>query len=155
MRFKGKKPIASYRDTYDLTAVFDPIIAEGLRKFIEVKHGDKEKLFGFPTGALEWHGLITEEQSDDLEYCNKIWDEVLNKIHYAFSDNEPKIRDYDFDYDWLESEYVEGYGQTYTMKLKEGTEAENERYDRDMKAHEAKVQEGRELFYKFYDNLWW
>jgi hypothetical protein len=155
MRFKGKKPIASYKDTYDLPTVFDPIIAEGLRKFIEVKHGEKSGLFGVPTGALVLHGLVTEKETEDLVYCDKVWDDVLNKIHYAFSDNGPNIREYDFDFDWIESGYVEGYGQTYTMKLKEGTEAENARYDTDMKKHEAKVKEGRELFYKFYDNLWW
>ncbi len=155
MRFKGKKPIASYRDTYHLPTALNPIIAEAVRKFIEVKHGNKSEWFGVPTGSLMLHGLVTEKETEGLTYCDKVWEEVLNKIHYAFSDNEPNIRDYDFDYDWLESEYVEGYGQTYTMKLKEGTEAENARYDQDMTAHEAKVKEGRELFFKFYDNLWW
>jgi hypothetical protein len=41
MRMKGKKPIFSYKDTWSLDMVLSPIIAEGLKKFLEVKRGAK------------------------------------------------------------------------------------------------------------------
>jgi hypothetical protein len=155
MRFKGKKPIASYKDTFCLKTALNPIIGEAVRKFIEVKNGNKSEWFGVPTGALLRHGLVSEKQSEDLEYCDKVWDEVLEKISFAFNAKAPDISDYDFDYDYIPSGVDPEYGQCYTMQLREGTEAENERYDEDMKEYERKVKEGMELFCKFYDNLWW
>ena len=150
---KGKKVIMSYKDTYNMDTVLNPVIAAWLKKFIEVKHSDKARLFGVPTGALAHHGLISEDRP--IEDADKVWDEVLEKMLYAFDDNEPNITKYDFDFDFVPTSVDPEYGQCYTMQLKPGTEAENERYDRDMKEHEAKVKEGRELFFKFYDNLWW
>jgi len=156
MRFKGKKPIFTRKDTWHLPTVLNPVIAAGLKKFLEMKHGDKGEWFGVPVGMLLLHNIITSEQAEDVSGCDVIWEDVLNKMIYAFDVPEPCISQYKFDYDWIPlPDSTDEHGNAFTMKLQEGTESEKERYDQDLEEHNTKVKEGRDLFIKFYDSLWW
>ena len=148
MRMKGKKPIFNYKDTWSLDMVLSPIIAEGLKKFLEVKRSDKSDYFGIPGGVIEeyrkrnnlpedgWH-----HTNEDLAKADVLWEEILEEMIYAFEDKEPNPDDFG-----------------YNITLKDGqlvSTGDKEGFNKAMQEHEARVANGHELFGKFYKNLWW
>ena len=151
MRMKGKKPIFNRKDTWSLNDVLSPIIAEGLKKFLEVKRSEKGEWFGVPGGAIEeyqkrnelpidgWHA-----DNETLKEADKVWEEILEKMIYAFENKEPNPDDYGYNIEFKDGKMVIT-----------GNVLERKRYAKDVTIHENKVKEGHELFGKFYNNLWW
>lgn len=100
MRLKGKKPIFNYSDTFSLDQTLSPIIAEGLKKFLEVIKQDK--CVGVPHSILTENSLDSDNE-DHLQMGMGIWHSEIEQIIFAFDlKNEPDILDYDFDYDIVE-----------------------------------------------------
>lgn len=137
MRMKGKKPIFSYKDTWSLDQVLGPLIAEGVKKFRGVI---KDRDYGGYPATLNG----PEE-----------WDDILGKIIFAFENKEPDISNYNFSFDFIpcDDEPDKELGKAYTLRCT--NDEERDRYDKDMKDHYEKVQEGLDLFSKMYHNLWW
>jgi hypothetical protein len=149
MRFKGKKPIASYKDTWNLEQTLRPIIGAGIRKFLEVKQ-QKSEWFGVPC-------VFLTDETPTGEEADKVWQEVLEKIDYAFNQPAPNMDDYDFEFNEMTSKEVEVDGEImYQLDpITVTNEEEYERYRKDEAEWEARCQEGYELFGKYFKNLWW
>ena len=146
---KGKKPIFSYKDTWSLDSVLDPIIAAGLHKFKEVVVSENR---GYPA-IFE----MSDEQKamfDDEDYCDKIsmneWIRVLDRMIYAFEAPEPEIPDV------LEHKFGEPREDgLIPMEIIVTNPEAHAKYKWLSEDHERKVVEGRELFSKYYNYLWW
>lgn len=151
MRFKGKKPIFNIKDTWSLDCTLNPIIAEGLKKFREVMT-DKETTgsFGVPSTIYHDFKVNVEDGEEAIQKGFEIWVEQIDKMIYAFEDekNEPDTDNYNFTFEFLDK--PEG-----AKSLKPTDEDEYQRYREDCDKHEAKVQEGLNLFARYYKNLWW
>lgn len=152
---RGKKPIFGYKDVYDLTEVFDPIIYEGLKKFLETKR--EKNICSIPVSVIEDYGLNpmdqthTEEQMDEV---SKYWEQLLEKMIYAFNPNkEPQMEDYNYDVEITFSRKDEKGNSLFN--LTPNNEEAQENYYKAVDEWRQRVDEGRNLFIKFYDNLWW
>lgn len=151
MRMKGKKPIFGYKDTYDLNDTLRPIIGAGITKFIEVKK-QKDEWFGVPGQFMNDIGV------DDVNVAAPLWDEVLEKMRYAFCEPEPDMTDYDFEFGPITSEpyFDENGNKMYKMDpIEVFNRPAYEDYKKDEAEHHRRVQEGYELFGKYFNNLWW
>lgn len=152
MRLKGKKPIFNYDDTYSLDATLSPIIAEGLKKFKQVVM-DCE-FCGYPA-VFE----LSQESKDALDmdddyYDNvskDIWLSTLDKMIYAFDSKEPEVPDGLLEHETLPSD-KEGLSE---MKIHVTDEKAYNAHKLACKIHEGKCEEGREIFAKYYNSLWW
>lgn len=137
MRFKGKKPIASYKDTWDLKTSLAPIIAEGLRKFLEViKSTDYG---GYP------YGFETPED----------WYAVLEKMIFSFENIDTEIEpegDYG-QFRWRNQDS----SKTFSLNIERTPEQQAvwDKYLEDSCQFREQVQEGLDLFSKYYGSLWW
>lgn len=127
----------SRRDTWCLFTSMKPVIAAGLKKFIEV------------TRDNEYEGIPSMVIDDKLSHEDnlKVWREMLDKMYYAFAVDEPDIMKYDFEFIWGD----EGYDKLARVTNPD----EYERYGRDEEEHFKRVQEGTELFGKYAQCLWW
>jgi hypothetical protein len=156
MRMKGKKPIFSYKDTWSLDSVLSPIIAEGLKKFLEVSNDpEKGQWFGVP-GIFETEGLNLENDEDHL-IAFQAWQDCIEEMIYAFENKEPNMNDYDFSY-VKGSHHGEKSGpdDRWTRHhMVPDNKDEYDRYRNDETIHLRKVQKGYDLFGKYYSALWW
>ena len=142
MRFKGKKVIVSYWDTYDLNHTLNPIICASLKKFLEVIKD--EKFSGVPSDVLKELGYESSNLTDEqLHIGSQLWHSYIEKMIYTFEDQEPCISDYDFEFGPIEE------------NLPVSNQQEYDRYNRDLETHAKKVQKGLDLFAKYYKSLWW
>lgn len=142
MRFRGKQVLVSYQDTFNLDKTLDPIIAAGLKKFLEVVKASG--IGGFPNTMIEEMELGNTKLSPEQEQaCLDLWHSNIEKMIYAFEDIEPDICQYDFEFGPIEE------------NLPIRNQAEYDRYSSDLDKHQQKVEEGRMLFAKHYSSLWW
>ena len=147
MRFKGKKPIASVKDTWSLDYILDPIIHTLLVKFKEVVQSE-DNCAGFPSAVLSDINDLTCEERD--EYGLRTWHEILDKMIYAFGDNEPELED-----GMIEMITTPSEEDPALHNITFNTSPEYDIYTKDIDEHHKKVKEGRELFIEYYDNLGW
>ena len=131
----------------------NPIICAGLKKFKEVVQGsDYGGIPGVVIGDVvtdyDMNEGLTGEQE---ELALKAWMGSLDKMIYAFDDDsEPDMEDYDFTYD-----HIKATDQPLSIRLQCTNKAEEARYTEDMGVWREKVKEGRALFARYYDGLWW
>ncbi|APD20315.1 hypothetical protein AM24_121 [Acinetobacter phage AM24] len=158
------------RELWNLDKHLAKVIVQGLQQFKSVHKN-----------TIPPH-LVTEDINPETgrevywdyssEYCEQQWQELLDKMIFAFTEHPTyfDIEPYDFHYDDLthpekfpeqvwEEHPVYGKITEWRQVLKEGVTQEDvdawwERsraYDAEIK---RKVDEGRELFIKHFDNLW-
>lgn len=140
MKFTGRKGwVASYSDAWDLDYTLSPIIAAGLRKFLEKRESD---FFGTPNSIFRDYGL-DHDNKNDCAIAHIIWNGILDNMLFAFETEEPDISKYGF------SMRLEN--KTITSEGKE----EKARYDKDLKEYWDLRQKGTELFGKYFHSLWW
>ena len=121
----------SNRDAWNVDMTLNPIIAKCIRKYMEQKDSD---WFGHPQGTTEGEWLV-----------------ILEKICYAFESTEPEMPDGILEMN--RGERFEDGSVTCNIEI-----LNQEIYDRVTKESEewqAKKKEGRELFAKYYESLWW
>ena len=139
---KGKW-VASRRDVWDLDYTLSPIILAGLVKFKETII--KSKYSGVPSLFVKGEDVTDEEVKE--------WHNTIDKMIYAFDkDNMPYIQDYDFKINLEHGEKANGSTQIF---LNCDNEEEKQRYYKDLEDHQKKCEEGRMLFAKYYENLWY
>ena len=141
----------SRKDMWCLPGTLGPIISQSLKQFKEELRNDP--FVGVPCGGRNTHsiGLEDEEVASALSW----WDIALDSMIYAFEASAPCPSDYDF-------EFVPGEGHGEVVDDRGSTrwnmQADNQKeYDRmrdDDKLHDQKVQEGLDLFRKYYLDLW-
>lgn len=152
MRYTGRKGWqASYRDTWNLDITLSPIILTALKKFKEVMDDtQKNSFFGVPVALCENPDRCIDEDWEK-------WCEIIDKMIYSFDEgNIPNRKDYDFDL--VEGEHhgeEHGEGEFIRFHMEPTNEKEWDRYMEDTELHAKALQEGRELFGKYFGNLWW
>lgn len=143
MRKSKGKWVASRRDVWDLDCTLSPIILAGLVKFKETIVNSEYS--GVPSSFVEGTDVTDEDVKE--------WHCVIDKMIYAFDNNNiPDIQDFKFK---IEMEYGEKRGCSTQIFLKCDNEEEKERYYRALKEHHKNCEEGRMLFAKYYENLWY
>lgn len=139
---KGKW-VASRRDVWDLDCTLSPIILAGIVKFKETII--KSKYSGVPSLFVKGEDVTDEEVKE--------WHNTIDKMIYAFDkDNIPYIQDYNFKINLEHGEKANGSTQIF---LNCDNEEEKQRYYKDLEDHQKKCEEGRMLFAKYYENLWY
>lgn len=151
MRMKGKKVIASYKDTWDIDSALRPFIAAALRKFLEVKANPKHSDYIGPPGLLFDYSDPESITKETLEEKDKIWTEMIKKMLWAFETEEPFIMDYDFNIEFNMDKDNELSVAKTTITNKE----EHQRYEDDLKLYHEKRQEGYDLFGKYLYYIGW
>lgn len=143
MRKSKVKWVCSKRDVWSLDYTLNPIIHAGLVKF-------KEELLKSVFSGVPADFCIDDDCTDESVTA---WHETLDKMIYSFDQSkEPDIRDYDFTYNW-ETFPTECKGRSQIVTNCTNDE-ERERYHKDCREHAEKCQLGRELFARYYKNLW-
>lgn len=143
----------SYRDTFNMDAVLNPIIHDAIVKFRDtlIERNNKGLIVGVP--ILKSCSDSDVQSMDYGEADFDGWIDILNKMIYSFGNNEPNIEKYHVG---LYDERIEVEGQStkrFTIKAKD--EVAYERYKEDCKIHEEKVKEGLQLFAIYLNSLWW
>lgn len=179
MIYKKGRWQASYKDTFSLDMTLSPIIYAGLSKFHDVleQRYKEDKCIGIPMPYCS----DPEASLPDEEV--QAWLDDIKKMMYAFENKEPDIRDYKFymklvpveedasqeiyesakalnkvgaisDEELLEYKpSLPRMSKPYTIEC--DNEEEYAKYREDCDEHERLVQEGLELTFKRWTNLWW
>lgn len=139
---KGKW-VASRKDVWDLDCTLSPIILAGIVKFKETII--KSKYSGVPSLFVKGEDVTDEEVKE--------WHNTIDKMIYAFDkDNMPYIQDYNFKINLEHGEKANGSTQIF---LNCDNEEEKQRYYKDLEDYQERCKEGRMLFAKYYENLWY
>ena len=143
MRKSKGKWVASRKDIWDLDYTLSPIICAGLVKFKETIINSKYS--GVPSSFVKGEDVTDEEVKE--------WHNAIDSMIYAFDkDNIPNIQDYNFKINLEYGEKANGFTQIF---LNCDNEEEKQRYYKDLEDHQKKCEEGRMLFAKYYENLWY
>ena len=150
MRFKGKKPIFSYTDTFSLDMVLEPIIATGLKKFKEVCQS--KEFVGCPNDFLKPYKPQGNREITDEDHNKAVqdWYKCLDKMIYTFDATEPEIPDNVLEL--IESKRKDGLVECDIVILEKGL---YKQHHEDLVEHYKTKQEGLVLFAKYFTSLWW
>jgi len=152
MRLKGKKAIFNTKDTWDLDSTLSPIICAGLKKFKEVISDKKQNSsVGVPCNLLIDSGL-DPQNDEDVDKGFELWLETLDKMIYSFEDIEPDLDDYSVSFVYDKEDIDSGFSW---KNLRPSDEVAYADFRGAEDKHAAKVQEGLELFARYFKNLWW
>lgn len=144
MRKSKGKWVASRRDVWDLDYTLSPIILAGLVKFKETI--TNSQFSGVPSSFVKGPAITDADVKE--------WHNIIDKMIYAFDKtNMPDIRDFKFKIE-MERKETKTNGSTQIF-LKCDNEEEKERYYKALEEHNKKCEEGRVLFAKYYENLWY
>ena len=144
MRKSKGKWVASRRDVWDLDYTLSPIIFVGLVKFKETIVNSQFSVV--PSSFVKGSAITDEDVAE--------WHSVIDKMVYAFDKtNVPDIRDFKFKIEMDRGEKkANGFTQIF---LNCDNEVEKKRYYEALEEHHKKCEEGRMLFAKYYENLWY
>lgn len=144
MRKSKGKWIANYKDIWDLDNTLSPIILAGLVRFKEQLV--KSEFSGVPSSFVKGDEVTDEDVAE--------WHKTIDSMIYAFdSKNLPNIQDYDFKIDIEHGDTWDDGSREIFLKC--DNEEEKGRYYKALEDHRKKCQEGRMLFAKYYENLWY
>ena len=153
-------------DSWSLDHTLALVIYPALLQLKAVKHGIPNEFVqvgGEDYADQQSFDFYKESYNDSFNEACKRWDEVLDKMIWAFGellndDYEDKYRHGQADYDFVESDKmfpnpISGkIEKTYQMvdKNPDGHWTDYE----GIELHNQRMQEGFELFAKYYRNLW-
>lgn len=165
-RRKIKVQIDGY-DTWSFDHTLANIIYPALLQLKATKHGVPSQLVDDVGGedyvAQESFDFYKETHQESWDIAAKRWDEILDKMIWSFQqltldDYNSKYHHGTSDYDWIESD--KQFPNPITGKM----EPTYQMVDKDPDAHwfdaeglmlhEDRIQEGLELFGKYYRSLW-
>lgn len=153
-------------DTWNLDITLSYIILPALLQLKATKHGipsDFAMVGGEEYLDQKSFDFYAETVNDCFEQRVALWDEVLDKMIWSFNEliSDDYTRQYyhgKLDYDWVESDKM--FPNPVTGVL----EPTYQLVDRDpdghwcdhngLEEHEKRIQEGIELFAKYFRNLW-
>ena len=152
MQIKKGKVLFGFKDTFSMDSVLAEVICAGVTKYKEVISEKNRK--GIPSSIYDEVELTVNDEHEDFEgLCYKRLDYVLDEIIYAFGDNAPDIMKYDYDYDEVSNTPDQFGNKTYSLVC--NNKEELLRYETDSSTHDKRCEEGRLLFAKHFDGLWW
>lgn len=154
-------------DTWGLDHTLANIIYPALIQLKHAKHGVPSQLVD-DVGGEDWQDqksfdFYKETKDEAFEIACKRWDVILDKMIWSF---EQILKD-DYDklyhhgnpkYDWVESDKM--YPNPISGKMEKTYQMVDKNPDEHWydveghKLHEERIQEGLELFGKYYQNLW-
>ncbi len=138
-------------DVFDLDTTFAEIIHTGLIKF---KEGPRNSI---PPQFFKRQDNITH---DDEQAAGILWEQVIDEMIFAFSnidliDEYEKITGTPYDYTkecFDENNVFKPYVKAgYTTQMIEEWQKNRAKWEASMN---ERIQYGRQLFIKFFDNLW-
>lgn len=152
-------------DTWNLDHTLALIIYPALIQLRETKHGipnDFAEVGGADYDSQDSFDFYKETHNEAFDEGVKKWEEVLDKMIWSF---EQLIKDYDelyhhgkADYDFVKTD--KQFPNPITGKVEDtfkmvDKNPESHWYDAEgHKLHEDRIQEGLELFGKYYRHLW-
>lgn len=153
-------------DTWSLDHSLAYIILPALLQLKATKHGIPHEFVAEVGGAdydsQDSFDFYKETHSESFDIACKRWDDVLDKMIWSFQqlvfdDWESQYSHGKSEYDWQPlTDYVDPTTgkteKTYKMVDKNPTEHWTD-YE-GMRLHEERIQEGLELFGKYYRHLW-
>lgn len=156
-KVKGKW-VASSKDVMWTGNSLSPIILAHITKLYDsIKDHD---CVGVPMRYVEKQGEIQglidqkywqNRDEVDLEAAHKMRLADLEELMFVFNtDNEPNISDYDF-----HCEFVPNEEGGLVGKIEVSNREESERYSKDMREYEERVDKGYALFGQVYRELDW
>ena len=153
-------------DTYSLDHTLASIIYPALLQLKATKHGVPHEFAD--VGGEDYldqdsFDFYKDSQQESFEIGAKRWDEVLDKMIWSFEqilkDNYDELYHHGkTEYDWIKSD--KQFANPLTGKMEDtfqmvDKDPDAHWYDAEgHKLHEARIQEGLELFGKYYQNLW-
>lgn len=169
MRIQKGKVRFNKSEVWDLDKHLSKVIVQGIGQFKELRKHTVPPTLEVSFKAQDGKTIYYDYSE---EYCEEQWQELIDKMIFAFTEHPTyfDIEPYDFHYDDLthpekfppvvwEDHPVYGKTTEWRQILKEGvTQEEVDAWWERSRAYDAeikrKVDEGRELFIKYFDNLW-
>lgn len=151
-KYKWKRK-ATYATSWSL----DPVILAYLEKLKDCL--EKAKCCGVPIRYCDQQAKIEGfEKYDwdtdiDLDAAHVLRLKELDELIWVFSDNEPKIKDYNFHIEMINGETDEKGLTPVTFKVE--NEVEHERYRKDCDEWWKRKEKGHKLFGEIYNELQW
>lgn len=153
-------------DTWNLDHTLALIILPALIQLKATKHGvphDFAVVGGEDYEAQDSFDFYKETVNESFDEKNKEWDEVLDKMIWSFQ--QLALEDYDEKYHHGKAEYDfvksnKQFANPITGKMEDTFQMVDKNpkehwYDHvGHKLHDDRIQEGLELFGKYYRNLW-
>lgn len=154
-------------DTWSLDHTLASIILPALIQLKHTKHGVPSEFTGSIGGDFDRNlvfDFIKEDNSEVFDRLCSKWDEVLDKMIWSFlqlsieEDYDSKYHHGKIDFSWIESDHK--YTDPITGKVETTWEMKDENpgghwYDQiGQQEHDKRIQEGLELFGKYFRNLW-
>lgn len=154
-------------DTWSFDHTLAHIIYPALLQLKATKHGVPSELVN-DVGGEDWcpqecFDFYKETHNEAWEIAAKRWDEILDKMIWSFQ--QLAMDDYDSKYhhgkpefDWIESDKT--FPNPITGKVEKTYQMVDKNPDEHWydveghQLHEERIQEGLELFGKYYRNLW-
>ena len=154
-------------DTWSLDHTLALIIYPALIQLKMTKHGVPSEIVG-DVGGESWNqqdsfDFYKETHDEAFEIACKRWDEMLDKMIWSFEqllkdDYDKQYHHGQAEYDWIESD--KQYPNPVTGKMEPTYQMVDKNPDEHWydhvghMLHEERIQEGLELFGKYYKNLW-
>lgn len=162
MNFKYGKVNFGYKDSCSADPVLSKIIADWLINFRKVLTDKRDEDFiGCPSIILQEY-FKEEYDKDPYNVSNELvekglskWLEIIDEMIYGFSAEKPHYRGgYKEGPDHGKVSYEGGLRLTQ-WNMEPVDEDAYRAYEKASEEHLKRAQRGRELFGKYFDNLWW
>lgn len=137
------------KDTWSLGETLKPIIAAGLRAFLEALKNSNTA--GVPGRFLEDRNL-PHSTDDEMAYAISQWFETIEKMIFAFDSVEPN---YTGGWHKGPEHGTPADGNLIKWEMLPDDQEQWDRYVVEKKDYTLRVQEGAELFGKYFYDLWW
>ncbi len=154
-------------DTWSLDHTLACVILPALIQLKHTKHGVPGEFVSRIGGDMDRNYTFEFIQEDDNEVFDQLcekWNEVLDKMIWSFlqlsieDDYDHQYHHGKVDYEWVESDY------SYTDPITGKTEKTYQMKDKNpgshwydyigQEEHDKRIQEGLDLFGKYFRNLW-
>ena len=120
-------------DSWAIDTNLAHIIAPLLKQLRDTAHG-------FPPDMYEICGVTTEDAGAD-DKCAAEWSSIIDRMIWSFQETADNFPAQETFYKWFDEENQDGF-----MKCEIDREG--------LEAYEARIQDGINLFAKYYFNLW-
>lgn len=149
-------------DTYSLDHTLALIIAPALRQLRNLKHGVPNNMPAMEYGTEDWRGQTCfdfyQEDDQHIEVAEQEWNKIMDHMIWAFEqivdDNwEEQYHTGTIDHQSIPCEWdANGCPTLYTVEHGPG---HTHKFDAvGHRRHQDRIQEGLNLFSKYYFNLW-
>lgn len=164
MRMRGKKPIISYKDTWNLDqSVFIPVIVEALKKYRSIESDfkgtpatflkrTKRPGCAFNDNTPEFKERCLDNEPDDLGYIDhERWNKTIDFIIESLEAKEPEYEG-EIDMTFDEADPETGLSK---VNLKVSDEELWDKYKKETERWERNRRRAVELFAVYFFDFWW